>query len=130
MCEVFWSKKSIMHAIFFVNFLTSKVGDDPNCQESSVSWFTMSPNAVLRKANLILQWIRLSNATLPLIVFFACGIHKLLIILRMVLFTSINQIYHDGFFPGWLQTIWKSRIKKQIILSKANFFIQKITRAD
>ena len=29
------------------------------------------------KANLIFQWISLSNATLLAIAFFACGIHKL-----------------------------------------------------
>ena len=40
-----------------------------------------SPNTleliVLRKANLIFQWISLSNATLLSMVFFACGVHKL-----------------------------------------------------
>ena len=37
--------------------------------------------AVLRKANLIFQWISLSNATLFSIIFFACGVHWLIIYL-------------------------------------------------
>ena len=68
------------HAIF-VNFLTLKMGDDPNSQAPLVSRFPVSHSALelaaLRKANLIFQWISLSNATLLSIVFFACGAHKL-----------------------------------------------------
>ena len=33
--------------------------------------------AILRKANLVFQWLSVSNATLLSIVFFACGVHKL-----------------------------------------------------
>ena len=33
--------------------------------------------AILRKANLIFQWVSVSNATLLSVVFFACGVHKL-----------------------------------------------------
>ena len=66
-----------MRALFFDNFLTLKMGDDPNNKVSSVNWFPVGAKAVLRKANLIFQWISLSNATLLSIVFFACGVHKL-----------------------------------------------------
>ena len=85
--------------------------------------------AVLRNDDLIFQWISLSYATLLLIVFFACGVNKLNYIKNDFVYI-INQIYQYGFFPGWLHTIWKSRIKTKIILSKANFFIRKIARAD
>ena len=60
-----------MHAIFSANFLTLRAG------QSLVSWFLVSPNTILRKDNLILQWISLSNTTLLSMVFFACGVHKL-----------------------------------------------------
>ena len=33
--------------------------------------------SIRKRANLIFQWISLSNATLLSIVFFACGVHKL-----------------------------------------------------
>ena len=43
--------------LFFVNFLTLKMADDPKNQVLFVSWLVVSPNAlelaVLRKANLI-----------------------------------------------------------------------------
>ena len=43
--------------LFFLNFLTLKIGDDPNNQAPSVSWLPVNPNAlelaVIRKANLI-----------------------------------------------------------------------------
>ena len=52
-------KKSIMGALFFVNFLTLKIGDDPSSQASLVSWLPVSLSAleldVLRKVNLIFQ---------------------------------------------------------------------------
>ena len=71
MCDVFFlpkfskctryfsPKKSIMGALFFVNFLTLKIGDDPSSQASLVSWLPVSLSAleldVLRKVNLIFQ---------------------------------------------------------------------------
>ena len=74
-------KESIMCTLFFASFPMLKMGDDPSSQASSVSWLPVNPStlelAVLRKANLIFQWISLSNATLFSIVFFACGVHKL-----------------------------------------------------
>ena len=70
-----------MHALFFVNFLMLKMGNNPNKQVYLVSWLPVNPStpelAILRKANLIFQWISLSNATLFSKVFFACGVHKL-----------------------------------------------------
>ena len=57
------------------------MGDNANKQAPSVDWLPVNPNtlelAVLKKANLIFQWIGLSNAKLFLIVLFACGVHKL-----------------------------------------------------
>ena len=71
----------IMSVLFFINFLTLKMGDVSNSQASLVSWFPVSPNApelaILRKDNLILQSISLSNATLFSIFFFASGVHRL-----------------------------------------------------
>ena len=65
----------------FCQFSDIKNGDDSSSQASSVTWFPVGPStmelAVLRKANLIFQWISLYNATLLTIVFFACGVHKL-----------------------------------------------------
>ena len=46
---------NIMHAIFSAHFLTLRAG------QSLVSWFLVSPNTILRKDNLIFQWISLSN---------------------------------------------------------------------
>ena len=57
------------------------MGDDPKTHASLVSWLLVNPNAlelaVLGKANLIFQLIRLSNATLFSMVFFTCCVHKL-----------------------------------------------------
>ena len=70
-----------MHALFFVNFLMLKMRGNPSSQASYVSWFPVNLNvpelAVPRKANLFLQCISLSNATLLSIVFFSCGVHRL-----------------------------------------------------
>ena len=48
---------------FFVNFLTLKIGDNPNNQASSVSWLPVNPKAlelaVLRKAYLIFHQMQL-----------------------------------------------------------------------
>ena len=71
MCDVFFlrkfskcaryfsPKKSIMCALFVLNFLTLKIGDDPSSQVSLVSWLPVSLSAleldVLRKVNLIFQ---------------------------------------------------------------------------
>ena len=61
--------------------MTLKMRGDPDSQASSVNWFPVTLSApelaVLRKANLILQCISLSNATLLSMVFFACGVHRL-----------------------------------------------------
>ena len=50
-------KKSIMLALFFVNFLTFKMGDHSSSQASLVIWLPVNPStlelAVLRKANII-----------------------------------------------------------------------------
>ena len=55
----FSQKKSIMCALFFVNFLMLKTGDNPKKQVSLVSWLPVNPGALelaaLRKANLIFQ---------------------------------------------------------------------------
>ena len=81
MREVFSPKKSIMRALFFANFLTLKMGGDPNNQASSVSWLPANPNtpvlAILRKANLVFQRASLSHATLFSMVFFALGVKKI-----------------------------------------------------
>ena len=54
--------QSQQHSIF-----GQLVSGEPQCTGSSH----------LRKANLIFQWVSVSNATLLLVVFFACGVHKL-----------------------------------------------------
>ena len=45
--------------LFFINFLTLKIGDDPNNQPSSVIWLLVNHNAleltVQKKANLIIR---------------------------------------------------------------------------
>ena len=55
----FSPRKSILHTLFFVNFLILNTGDDPNSQSSLVTLLPVSPNAlelaVLRKASLIFQ---------------------------------------------------------------------------
>ena len=55
----FSPKESIVRVLFFINFLTFKMGDDPNKQASLVSWLPVNPSApelaVLRKANIIFQ---------------------------------------------------------------------------
>ena len=75
---------NIMHAIFSAHFLTLTAG------QSLVSWFLVSPNTILRKDNLIFQWISLSNTTLLSMVFFACGVHKL----------NYNNDGGEGFLGG------------------------------
>ena len=72
------AQKIYMFGLFFVNFRTLKMGNVSNSQASLVSWFPVSPNApelaILRKDNLILQSISLSNVTLFSIFFFASGV--------------------------------------------------------
>ena len=78
-----YKKPTCTMRFFHLNFLTAQgiMVDDHNNQASLVSWLPVNPNipelAILRKANLIFQWISLSNATLFSIVFFPCGVHKL-----------------------------------------------------
>ena len=54
-------QKIITRALFFANLMTLKMVDDPNNQASLVRWLPLNPNAaelaVLRKVNLIFQWI-------------------------------------------------------------------------
>ena len=51
------AQKSILCLLFFVNFLSLKMGDEPNNQAFSVSWLLVNPNALelalLREANRI-----------------------------------------------------------------------------
>ena len=73
----------------FCQFSDIKNGDDSSSQASSVTWFPVGPStmelAVLRKANLIFQWISLYNATLLTIVFFACGVTSLITVEKVEL---------------------------------------------
>ena len=63
-----------MRTLFFVNFVTLKMRDNPSNQVPSVSWLLTKPLelAVLKKAYVTF----LSNAALFLTVFFACCVHK------------------------------------------------------
>ena len=63
--------------LFFVNFLTLRMANNPKIHASSVSWFPVKPITILRKANLIFQGISLSNARLLSKNFFASGVPKL-----------------------------------------------------
>ena len=88
-CARYFSPKLYKAHAIFHQFSDVKTGNDPNHEASSVSWLPVNSIALalalLRKANLIFYWIRLTSATLFSIVFFAYCVHKLNYIKNVIL---------------------------------------------
>ena len=104
MCNAFFSgilaQKTYDTCVIFCQFSDVKNGRQSQQPSVLCQLVSSEPSALellfLRKANLIFQWISLSNATLLLIVFFACSVHKL----DCILFNQKTKFLSTGFFQG------------------------------
>ena len=107
MCNAFFSgilaQKTYDTCAIFCQFSDVKNGRQSQQPSVLCQLVSSEPSVlelhVLRKANLIFQWISLSNATLLLIVFFACSVHKLNTF-WMILFNQKTKFISTGFFQG------------------------------